>query len=39
MGDVLGFSPPLIVNEAEVDEIAERCEASLKQLERKLGFA
>lgn len=39
MGDVLGFSPPLIVNEAEVDEIAGRCEASLKQLERKLGVA
>ncbi|WP_029350299.1 aminotransferase [Bosea sp. 117] len=37
MGDVLGFSPPLIVNEAEVDEIAERCETSLKQLERRLG--
>jgi 4-aminobutyrate--pyruvate transaminase len=37
MGDVLGFSPPLIVNEAEVDEIAERCAGSLRQLERHLG--
>lgn len=33
MGDVLGFSPPLIVTEADVDEIAERCGDSLKQLE------
>lgn len=32
MGDTLGFSPPLIVTEKDVDEIAERCETSLKQL-------
>ncbi|WP_119272535.1 aminotransferase [Taklimakanibacter deserti] len=32
MGDTLGFSPPLIVTEKDVDEIAERCEKSLKQL-------
>ncbi len=25
MGDVLGFSPPLIVEEGDVDEIADRC--------------
>lgn len=37
MGDVLGFSPPLIVTESDVDEIAERCETSLHQLERQLG--
>lgn len=36
MGDTLGFSPPLIVTEADVDAIAERCEKSLKQLERRL---
>ncbi|MFE0753206.1 aminotransferase [Inquilinus sp. NPDC058860] len=33
MGDVLGFSPPLIVDERDVDEIADRCAASLKRLE------
>lgn len=32
MGDTLGFSPPLIVTENDVDEIAERCEASLRGL-------
>ena len=37
MGDVLGFSPPLIVKEKDVDEIAERCETSLKQLAAHLG--
>ena len=36
MGDVLGFSPPLIVTEKDVDEIAERCEKSLKQLQSQL---
>ncbi|CAM5775432.1 putative aminotransferase y4uB [Labrys miyagiensis] len=36
MGDVLGFSPPLIVNEADVDEIADRVDRSLKQLEAHL---
>ncbi|QJP13457.1 hypothetical protein G3545_07165 [Starkeya sp. ORNL1] len=39
MGDVPGFSPPLIVNEAELDEIAERCTTSLRQLERELRMA
>ena len=39
MGDVLGFSPPLIVEEGDVDEIAERCATSLKQLERDLRVA
>ncbi|MDQ0393441.1 aminotransferase [Labrys monachus] len=34
MGDVLGFSPPLIVSEADVDHIAERFERSLRDLER-----
>jgi 4-aminobutyrate--pyruvate transaminase len=37
MGDVLGFSPPLIVTEQDVDDIAERCAASLKLLERSLS--
>lgn len=34
MGDVLGFSPPLIITEADVDDIAARFERSLRQLER-----
>lgn len=33
MGDTLGFSPPLIVTEKDVDDIAELCEKSLKQLQ------
>jgi 4-aminobutyrate--pyruvate transaminase len=33
MGDTLGFSPPLIVTESDVDEIADRCAKSLKELE------
>jgi 4-aminobutyrate--pyruvate transaminase len=37
MGDTLGFSPPLIVTEGEVDEIAERCEKSLRALEAHLA--
>ena len=36
MGDTLGFSPPLIVTESEVDEIADRCQRSLKILESRL---
>ncbi len=36
MGDVLGFSPPLIVTETDVDEIAGRVETSLKALEAHL---
>ncbi|NJO34628.1 MAG: aminotransferase class III-fold pyridoxal phosphate-dependent enzyme, partial [Rhodospirillales bacterium] len=36
MGDVLGFSPPLTIDTKDVDEIARRCEASLRQLERSL---
>ena len=36
MGDVLGFSPPLIVDATDVDEIARRCDGSLRQLERTL---
>ena len=36
MGDTLGFSPPLIVEEQDVDDIADRCEASLKMLESHL---
>ena len=39
MGDTLGFSPPLIVTEKDVDEIAERCEKSLKQLQGHLSKA
>ncbi|MBZ9677175.1 aminotransferase [Mesorhizobium sp. ES1-1] len=37
MGDTLGFSPPLIVTESDIDEIAERCETSLKQLQKALA--
>ncbi len=37
MGDTLGFSPPLIVGTAEVDEIADKTRTSLKQLTRHLG--
>jgi 4-aminobutyrate--pyruvate transaminase len=37
MGDVLGFSPPLIVTGDDVDEIARLCGASLKQLEDHLA--
>ncbi len=36
MGDVLGFAPPLIVDEDDVDEIAARCRKSLKELEARL---
>jgi 4-aminobutyrate---pyruvate transaminase len=36
MGDVLGFSPPLIVDAKDVDEIALRCKSSLGQLEAEL---
>ncbi|PZM12986.1 aminotransferase [Rhizobium tubonense] len=37
MGDTLGFSPPLIIDEADVDEIANRCEVSLRALEKDLS--
>lgn len=37
MGDTLGFSPPLIVTESDVDEIAEKTDASLKQLQAFLA--
>jgi 4-aminobutyrate--pyruvate transaminase len=37
MGDTLGMSPPLIIQEAEVDEIAEKFSASLRELERKVA--
>ncbi len=37
MGDTLGFSPPLIVTEQDVDEIADRCAISLKALEQQLA--
>jgi 4-aminobutyrate--pyruvate transaminase len=37
MGDTLGFAPPLIVTEDDVDEIARLCGASLKQLEDHLA--
>jgi 4-aminobutyrate--pyruvate transaminase len=36
MGDVLGFSPPLVVDARDMDEIARRCETSLRNLERLL---
>ncbi len=34
MGDTLGMSPPLIIQEAEVDEIAEKFSVSLRELEQ-----
>lgn len=37
MGDTLGMSPPLIIGEAEVDEIADKFAKSLRELEAKLG--
>ena len=37
MGDTLGYAPPLIVGEAEVDEIADKTRKSLKQLLPHLG--
>jgi 4-aminobutyrate---pyruvate transaminase len=39
MGDTLGFAPPLIVTENDVDEIAALCEKSLTTLEQKLAKA
>lgn len=36
MGDTLGFAPPLIVTEGDVDEIAALCEKSLSALEKTL---
>jgi 4-aminobutyrate--pyruvate transaminase len=39
MGDTLGFAPPLIVTESDVDEIAALCEKSLATLEQKLAKA
>ncbi len=37
MGDVLGFSPPLVVTEDDVDEIADKVARSLRSLEAHLG--
>jgi 4-aminobutyrate--pyruvate transaminase len=37
MGDTLGMSPPLIIGEAEVDEIAEKFSRSLTELERQIA--
>ena len=37
MGDVLGFSPPLIVSESDVDEIAGLCGKSVQTLESRLS--
>jgi 4-aminobutyrate--pyruvate transaminase len=37
MGDTLGYAPPLVVSEAEVDEIADKTRTSLKQLKTHLG--
>ena len=36
MGDTLGMSPPLIVNETDIDEIAEKFSASLIELEARV---
>jgi adenosylmethionine-8-amino-7-oxononanoate aminotransferase len=38
-GDIISLYPPLIVNEAEIAEIAERLEATLVDVERELGIA
>jgi 4-aminobutyrate---pyruvate transaminase len=37
MGDTLGMSPPLIIGETEVDEIAEKFGRSLKELESQIA--
>jgi 4-aminobutyrate--pyruvate transaminase len=37
MGDTLGYAPPLIVGDTEVDEIADKTRTSLKQLMTHLG--
>lgn len=37
MGDTLGMSPPLIVNESDVDEIADKFATSLRSLETLLA--
>jgi len=37
MGDTLGMSPPLIVDEADIDEIAEKFRRSLTELERRFA--
>ena len=37
MGDTLGYAPPLIVGDAEVDEIADKTRKSLRQLMTHLG--
>jgi len=39
MGDTLGFAPPLIAGEAEIDEIAEKTRKSLLQLQQEIGAA
>lgn len=39
MGDIIGFCPPLIVDESHVDEMAERFEQVLVDLERDLALA
>lgn len=37
MGDTLGYAPPLIVGDAEVDEIADKTRKTLRQLMTHLG--
>ncbi|SNB77808.1 4-aminobutyrate---pyruvate transaminase [Arboricoccus pini] len=37
MGDTLGFSPPLIIEADEIDQVADLCEKSLKQLQVHLS--
>jgi adenosylmethionine-8-amino-7-oxononanoate aminotransferase len=36
-GDIISLYPPLIVTEADIDEIAERLEATFLEVERDLG--
>jgi L-2,4-diaminobutyrate transaminase len=36
-GDILGFAPPLIMTEAEIDEMIEIASAAVKQVMDELG--
>ncbi len=39
LGDAIAFSPPLVINEAEVDEMFARFEAALDEVTEELGAA
>jgi len=31
-GDILGFAPPLVINEAEIDEVVSIAEAAVREV-------